>query len=89
MEYHYNIVNKLFDAKLNVNDNDTVSCENATCEDNKIADLTECLQMNVTISHNSCGLPNKALTLKVPPGKYKLASICIFTKQYNSTCLAF
>lgn len=87
MEYHYDNKDGSYKAKLNVSDQ--VNCEKATCSKNEILNLTECENKNVTISHNSCGTPNKILNLEVPPGKYKLVSICIFTKQYNSMCLSF
>lgn len=83
MEYHYK-ENNSFEARLNAAD--SVSCENVTCENNTIYNLTECSHASFTISHESCVGPKKILTLEVPPGKYKLVSICIFTKLYNSTC---
>lgn len=76
-----------FTAKLNVSGE--VECKNPTCSNNTIPNLAACEYENVTISHSSCVPPYKFLKLDVPPGKYKLVSICIFTKKYNSTCLAF
>ena len=83
MEYYYEP--NSFVAKLNVND--TVNCDQ--CKKNEISNLKECENLNITISHSSCDSPNKTLTIEVPPGKYKLVSICIYAKKYNSMCLAF
>uniref|UniRef100_A0A8C0QZR3 Receptor-type tyrosine-protein phosphatase C n=1 Tax=Canis lupus dingo TaxID=286419 RepID=A0A8C0QZR3_CANLU len=78
VEYYYEP--NSFVAKLNVND--TVNCDQ--CKKNEISNLKECENLNITISHSSCDSPNKTLTLEVPPGKYKLVSICIYAKKYNS-----
>lgn len=87
MKYRYDYGSNSFIAKLNVSDD--VKCENAICEMNEIHNLPACENKNVTISHTSCDPPNKIIELDVPPGKYKLVSICIFTKEYNSTCFSF
>ncbi|XP_004417473.1 PREDICTED: receptor-type tyrosine-protein phosphatase C-like [Odobenus rosmarus divergens] len=66
VKYHYDNETKSFKAKLNVSDD--VICKNASCPNKEINDLPECENTNVTISHNSCHIPNKILNLEVPPG---------------------
>ncbi|XP_059269029.1 receptor-type tyrosine-protein phosphatase C isoform X2 [Mustela nigripes] len=81
VEYHYK-ENKSFEAQLNAN-NDSVSCENVTCENNMIYNLTECSHASFTISHESCVGPNKILTLEVPPDP-KRFSLEDCTKEENA-----
>uniref|UniRef100_A0A452VNL2 Receptor-type tyrosine-protein phosphatase C n=1 Tax=Ursus maritimus TaxID=29073 RepID=A0A452VNL2_URSMA len=87
VEYHYDNKDGSYKAKLNVSDQ--VNCENATCSENEILDLTECENKNVTISHNSCGTPNKILNLEVPPDpeSFDLRDCTEKEKANTSICL--
>lgn len=67
--YHYNSTTKLFTAELKVNEE--VNCTPNPCINKMIPNLKECENINVSISHDTCGAPEKILELYVPPGKYQ------------------
>uniref|UniRef100_A0A2I3S8S8 Receptor-type tyrosine-protein phosphatase C n=1 Tax=Pan troglodytes TaxID=9598 RepID=A0A2I3S8S8_PANTR len=87
VDYLYNKETKLFTAKLNVNEN--VECGNNTCTNNEVHNLTECKNMSVSISHNSCTAPDKTLLLDVPPGveKFQLHDCTQVEKADTTICL--
>ncbi|XP_045838373.1 receptor-type tyrosine-protein phosphatase C isoform X2 [Meles meles] len=87
VEYRYDKENKLFEAKLKAIG--AVNCENVTCENNTIYNLTECSRTSVTISHNSCVITNKILTLEVPPDpeRFYLIDCTQNEKADTSLCL--
>nr|XP_035924471.1 receptor-type tyrosine-protein phosphatase C isoform X2 [Halichoerus grypus] len=87
VKYHYDNETKSFKAKLNVSDK--VNCGNDKCVENEIHSLPECTNTNVTISHNSCHIPNKILNLEVPPGPegFDLEDCTEDEKANTSICL--
>ncbi|XP_047559743.1 receptor-type tyrosine-protein phosphatase C isoform X2 [Lutra lutra] len=85
VEYHYDKENKSFQAQLNAID--VVSCDNVTCENNKIYNLTECSRTSFTISHNSCVSTYKILTLEVPPDPERFSLVDCTQEEKANTSL--
>lgn len=92
MKYRYNNSTKSYDAELNVTDkvecNSTKPNRTISCVNNMFHGLSECEIFTVHINHNSCS-SYKELKLEVPPGKYPLISICIFTKTVQLFVVCF
>ncbi|XP_053462739.1 receptor-type tyrosine-protein phosphatase C isoform X2 [Nycticebus coucang] len=90
VDYTYDSTNRSFTAKLNVSD-DSVKCENWTCTNKELHNLSECRDLTIRITDDTCAAPAKELTLDVPPepGKFQLVNCTEAEKANTTICLTW
>ncbi|XP_077013450.1 receptor-type tyrosine-protein phosphatase C isoform X2 [Tamandua tetradactyla] len=88
VDYLYNSTTKLFRAELKISDK--VNCTFLRYKDNVFHNLSECENLSVKITHDSCA-SHKTLELEVPPApeNFKLYECTPDVEANTSICLAW